>query len=59
MKDLVKRGSARGYFPDRTKIILVISEQNFPQEREYFQGMGLKVATRIQWMGGFIGKEDT
>ena len=42
-RDLQLKGPARGYFPEPTKSILVVSEQNVPRAKEYFHGMGVQV----------------
>ena len=44
-RDLQLKGPARGYFPDPTKSILVVSEKNEPRANAYFRGMGVKVVT--------------
>ena len=50
-RDLQLKGLARGYFPDPTKSILVVSEQNVPRATEYFQGMGMKIVTWSRYLG--------
>ena len=44
-RDLQLKGPAWGYFPEPTKSILVVSEQNLSQAKEYFRGMGVQVVT--------------
>ena len=44
-RDLQLKGPARGYFPEPTKGILVVSEQNVPRAKEYFRRMGVQVVT--------------
>ena len=46
-RDLQLKGPARGYFPEPTKSILVVSEQNVPRAKEYFRRMGVQVVTGI------------
>ena len=55
-RDLQLKGPARGYFPNPTKSILVVSEQNVPQATEYFRGMGMKIVTVRRYLGGFVGE---
>ena len=40
-RDIQLKGPARGYFPEPTQSILVVSEKNVPQAKEYFRGMGV------------------
>ena len=58
-RDLQMKGPARGYFPDPTKNILVVSEQNVPRATEYFRRMGVKVVTGSRYLGGFVGERET
>ena len=58
-RDLQLKGPARGYFPDPTKSIFVVSEQNVPRAKEYFRGMGVQVVTGSRYLGGFIGERET
>ena len=44
-RDLQLKGPAQRYFPEPTKSILVVSEQNVPRAKEYFRGMGVQVIT--------------
>ena len=55
-RDLQLKGPARGYFPDPTKNILVVSEQNVPRATEYFRGMGMQIVTGSRYLGGFVGE---
>ena len=55
--DLMGRGLDRGYFPDPTKSILVISGKNVQQSQMFFRGMGLKVVTGNLYLRVFIGDE--
>ena len=58
-RDLQLKGPARGYFPETTKSILVVSEQNVPRAKEQFRGMGVQVVTGSRYLGGFIGERET
>ena len=51
-RDLQLKGPARGYFPEPTKSILVVSEKNVPRANAYFRGMGIKVVTGSRYLGG-------
>ena len=39
-QDLQVRGPARGYYPEPTKSILVVTPGNVARAKEYFRGMG-------------------
>ena len=58
-RDLQLKGPARGYFPEPTKSILVVSEHNVPRATEYFRGMGMKIVTGSRYLGGFVGERGT
>ena len=58
MRDLLVRGPLWGNFPEPTKIILVLSLQNFQRAEAQFRGMGVRVVTRSRYLGGFIGNQD-
>ena len=58
-RDLQLKGPARGYFPEPTKSILVVSEQNLPRAKDYFRRMGVQVVTGSQYLGGFIRERET
>ena len=58
-RDLQLKGPARGYFPEPTKSILVVAEQNVPWAAEYFRGMGIKIVTGRRYLGGFMGERET
>ena len=58
-RDLPLKGPARGYFPEPTKSILVVSEKNVPRAKEYFRGMGIQVVTGSRYLGGYIGERET
>ena len=55
-RDLQLKGPARGYFPEPTKSILVVLEQNVPRATEYFRGMGMQIVTGSCYLGGFVGE---
>ena len=45
-QDLQARGSPRGYFPEPTKIILVMALRNVARVEEFFCGMAMTIVTR-------------
>ena len=51
------KGPPRGYFPEPTKSILVMSPRNFPLAEAFFQGYVLHVVTGSRYLGGFVGTE--
>ena len=53
--DLQAWGLSRGYFPEPTKTILVVSPRNVARAEEFFRGRGIKVVTGHRYIGGFIG----
>ena len=50
---------ARGYFPNPTKIILVMYPQNLEAGEEFGQRHGLKVCMGARCIGGYIGDDKT
>ena len=44
-KDMQARGPPRKYFPEPTKIILVVATQNVPRAEEFFRGIGENIVT--------------
>ena len=58
-RDLQLKGLARGYFPEPTKSIFVVAEQNVPRATEYFRGMGIKIMTGSRYLRGFVGEKET
>ena len=59
LRDLQLKGPAQGYFTEPTKSILVVAERNVPRAKEYFRGMGIKIVTGSQYLGGFVGERET
>ena len=53
-QDLQARGLPRGYFPEPTKIILVMAPQNVARAEEFFRGMGAKIVTGSWYLRGFV-----
>ena len=58
-RDLQLKGPDRGYFPEPTKSILVVLEQNVPRATAYFRGMGMQIVTGSRYLGGFVGERGT
>ena len=54
LRELQTRGPPRGYFPEPTKIILVVAPRNVAWAEDFFRGMGLKFVTGRSYLGGFI-----
>ena len=54
-RDLHARGTARGYYPDPTKSILVVDPGNVAWAEEHFRGLGSRVVTGHRYLGGYIG----
>ena len=54
-QDLQARGPARGYYPEPTKSILVVAPGNVTWAEEHFRGLGIRVVTGHQYLGGVIG----
>ena len=52
------QGLPRGYYLVPTKIILVVAPRNLARSEELFRGMGIKVVTGHQYLGGFIGDSE-
>ena len=52
------RGPARGYYPESTKSILVVSPGNVAQAEEHFRVPGIQVVTGHRYLEGFIGDVD-
>ena len=49
------RGTLRGYLPDPTKIIFVVSPQNVPRAEAFFQGYRIHIMTGSRYLRGFVG----
>ena len=58
LRDLQARGPPRGYYPEPTKIILVVAPRNVAWAEELFRGMGIQVLPGHQYIGGFIGDRE-
>ena len=59
LRCLLARGLPRGYYPEPTKIILVVAPRNVARSEEFFWGMGIQVVTGHRYLGGFIGDKET
>ena len=55
--DLQLRGPVQGYYPEPTRIILVLAKRNVPRAKDYFRGMGIKVFTVRRYLGRVHGGE--
>ena len=54
-QDLQVKGPARGYYPEPTKSILVVTPWNVARAEDHFLGMGIWVVTGHRYLGGFLG----
>ena len=54
LRDLQAWGPARGYYPEPTKIILLVAPGNLSRAEDHFWGMGIKVVTGHRYLGGYI-----
>ena len=59
VRDLQVRGTARGYYPEPTKSILVVATGNIAWAEEHFRGLGIRVVTGHRYLGGYIGDGET
>ena len=50
-----ERGTPRGYFPETTNSILVVSPRNVPRAEEFFRGVGGVIVTGSRYLWGFFG----
>ena len=57
LDNFLLQGPLRGYFPESTKSILVLSPQNVPQAEAFLRGYGIQVVTGIRYLGVFVGTE--
>ena len=55
---LCELGPAFGYFPEPTKSILVVREQNFAAAVAYFADLKFQVVRGKRHLGGFIGERE-
>ena len=51
------RGSPRGYFPEPTKSILVVSPWNIPHAEAFFRGYGIQIVMGSRYLEGFVGSK--
>ena len=58
LRNLQAPGPARGYYPEPTKIILVVAPGNVSREEEHFRGLGIKVMTGHSYLGGYNGDKE-
>ena len=54
LRDLQARGPVQGYYPEPTKIILVVAPGNVAWVEEHFRGLGIRVVTGHRYLGGYI-----
>ena len=54
--DIQARVPERGYYPEPTKIILVVALWNVAQAEEFFQGMAIQVVTGHRYLGGVYSR---
>ena len=54
LRGLPARGPSRGYYPDPTRIILVVALVNVARVEEFFRGLGIKVVMGHRYLGGYI-----
>ena len=59
LRDLQAGGPARGYYPEPTKIILVVAPVNLARAKEHFSGLGIRVVTGNRYLGGYIGDKES
>ena len=51
------QGTPRGYFPEPTKSILVVSPWNVPQAEAFFRVYRIQIVTGRYYLRGFGGSE--
>ena len=54
-QDLQAQGSARGYYPELTKSILVVALGKVAWAEEYFRGLGIRVVKGHRYLRVFLG----
>ena len=59
LRYLQARGPARDYYPEPTKIILVVAPGNIARVEEFFQWMGIRMVTVHRYLGGVKGDKET
>ena len=52
-------GPAWGYYPDPTKIIMILHPNNLEAEELLFRCRGFKVCTGARYLGGYIGDDES
>ena len=57
MDKFMVRGPPRGYFPDPTKSILVVSPRNVQRVEAFSWGYGIHTVTGSRYLGGFLGSK--
>ena len=58
LRDLQERVPAQGYYPEPTKIILVVAPAIVAQTEEHFRGLRIRVVTGHHYLGGYIGDKE-
>ena len=53
--DIMVRGPHRGYSPELTKSILLVSEPNLAKAESLFRGEGITIVMGSRYFGGYIG----
>jgi hypothetical protein len=50
-------GPPRGYYPEPSKSVIIVEEQNKKKAETCFKDFGFKVVTGSRYLGGFIGEK--
>ena len=58
LRDLQAGGPARGYYPEPTKIILVVAPGNVARVEEHFRGLGIRLVTGHSYLGEYTGDKE-
>jgi hypothetical protein len=48
-------GPKYGYFPEASKFILIVQEQNVERVNKYFTESNFTIKSGYQYLGGFVG----